>query len=147
MTDATNSITQFFQALEQETIAGDFPALAKRFSESFLAASPSGAKVAQRSIFAQMLPARKEQFEKMGKNSTKLISLETTKIDARYTLAKARWQLTFTRDGQNPREVFAESTYIVDTGLEPFQIILYLTSQDLPKVLAERGITAPDCQT
>jgi ketosteroid isomerase-like protein len=64
---ATNSITQFFQALEQETIAGNFPALAERFSETFLAASPSGAKVAQRSLFAQMLPARKEQFENMAR--------------------------------------------------------------------------------
>ena len=137
---ATNSITRFFQALEQETIAGNFPALAERFSETFLAASPSGAKVAQRSLFAQVLPARKQQFEKMGKSSTKLISLEKTPLDARYTLAKTRWQLTFARDGQEPQEVFADSTYVVDTGAEPFQIILYLTSQDLPKVLAERGI-------
>ena len=137
---ATHSITQFFHALEQETIAGNFSALAERFSESFLAASPNGARVAQRSFFTQMLPARKVQFEKMGKNSTRLISLETTEIDARYTMAKTRWQLTFAREGQDTQEVFADSTYIVDTGAEPFQIILYLTSQDLPKVLAERGI-------
>jgi ketosteroid isomerase-like protein len=140
VTDAINSITQYFRALEQETIAGNFSALAERFSETFLAASPGGARLAQRSVFAQMLPARKEQFEKMGKNSTKLVSLETTEIDARYTLAKTRWQLTFTRDGQSSQVVFADSTYIVDRGAEPFQIILYLTSQDLPKVLAERGI-------
>ena len=137
---ATNSINQFFRALEQETIAGNFSALAERFSETFLAASPNGAKVAQRSFFAQMLPARKQQIEKMGKNTTKLISLETTEIDARYTLAKTRWLLTFPREGQDTQEVFADSTYIVDTGVEPFQIILYLTSQDLPKVLAKRGI-------
>jgi hypothetical protein len=140
LNNPTNAIEHFFHALEHETVTGNFPALAERFSESFLAASPSGAKIAQRSLFAQMLPARKLQFEKMGKNSTKLISLETTEIDARYTLAKTRWQLTFARDGKSPQEVFADSTYIVDTGAEPFQIILYLTSQDLPKVLAQRGI-------
>jgi hypothetical protein len=135
-----NAIGQFFKALEQETIAGDFPALAAHFSEPFLAASPSGARVAQRALFVQAMPARKELFEKMGKNSTRLISLETTEIDARYTLAKTRWQLTFQREGHDPQEVFADSTYIVDTVTQPFQIILYLTSQDLPKVLAERGI-------
>jgi hypothetical protein len=136
----TNSINRFFQALEQETIAGNFSALAQRFSETFLAASPSGAKVAQRSVFVQKLPERKQQFEKMGKNSTKLVSLETTEIDTRYILARTRWQLTFARDGESSQEVFADSTYIVDTGAEPFQIILYLTGQDLPTVLAERGI-------
>ena len=140
MDNSTNSIERFFQELEQETISGNFPALAERFSETFLSAGPNGSKIAQRSLFAQSVPARKQQIEKMGDNSTKLISLETTKIDARYTLAKTRWQLTFKREGQDAQEVFADSTYVVDTGVEPFQIILYLTSQDLPKVLAERGI-------
>ena len=141
MNKPNTEIERFFQALEDETVTGNFPALAERFAENFLAASPSGAKVAQRSVFAQVLPARKQQFEQMGKSSTKLISLETTVLDERYALAKTRWQLTFARDGNEPQKVFADSTYIVDTGAQPFQIILYLTSQDLPKVLAERGIT------
>ena len=140
MDNSTNSIERFFHALEQETVTGNFPALAERFAENFLAASPSGAKVAQRSAFAQVLPARKQQFEQMGKSSTKLISLETTALDERYALAKTRWQLTFARNGKEPQKVFADSTYIVDTGAEPFQIILYLTSQDLPTVLKEKGI-------
>jgi hypothetical protein len=137
---ATQSIAQFFQGLEEETANGNMGALAERFSESFLAASPSGAKVAQRTVFAETMPSRKQAFEKLGCRSTRLVSLETTVLDARYTLARTRWQLTFARDGQDPQEVFADSTYIVDTGEEPFQIILYLTSQDLPKVLAECGI-------
>jgi hypothetical protein len=137
---ATHSIAQFFQGLEEETANGNMGALAERFSESFLAASPSGAKVAQRTVFAETMPSRKQAFEKLGCRSTRLVSLETTVLDARYTLARTRWQLTFARDGQDPQEVFADSTYIVDTGEEPFQIILYLTSQDLPKVLAECGI-------
>ena len=141
MNKPISEIKRFFQALEHETVIGNFPALAERFAENFLAASPSGAKVAQRSIFAQVLPARKQQFEQMGKSSTKLISLETTALDERYALAKTRWQLTFGRDGKEPQKVFADSTYILDMGSEPFQIILYLTSQDLPKVLAEQGIT------
>jgi hypothetical protein len=137
---ATHSIAQFFQGLEEETANGNMGALAERFSESFLAASPSGAKVAQRTVFAETMPSRKQAFDKLGCRSTRLVSLETTVLDARYTLARTRWQLTFARDGQDPQEVFADSAYIVDTGEEPFQIILYLTSQDLPKVLAERGI-------
>jgi hypothetical protein len=137
---ATQSIAQFFQGLEEETANGNMAALAERFSESFLAASPSGAKVAQRTVFAETMPSRKQAFDKLGCRSTRLVSVETTVLDARYTLARTRWQLTFARDGQGPQEVFADSTYIVDTGEEPFQIILYLTSQDLPKVLAECGI-------
>jgi hypothetical protein len=136
----TNTIEYFFEAVERETVAGDMAALAERFSETFLAASPGGAKMAQRSMFTQGMPARKQMFDKLGCKGTKLVSLETSCIDARYTLAKTRWQLTFEREGLARQEVFADSTYIVDMVAEPFQIILYLTSQDLPTVLKERGI-------
>lgn len=140
MENPSDAIERFFQSLERETITGDMTAVTRRFAEPFLAASPGGAKVAQRSTFTQEMPARKELFDKLGAHPPRLIALETTKLDARYTLAKSRWQLTFERAGLPPQEVFADSTYIVDTGEEPFKIILYLTSQDLPKLLAERGI-------
>ena len=144
MENPSNAIERFFQSLERETITGDMAALAERFAEPFLAAGPSGAKVAQRSAFTQGMPARKELFDKLGCRSTRLISLETTELDARYALVKTRWQLTFEREGLSRQEVFADSTYIVDTGAgtneSNFKIILYLTSQELPKVLAERGI-------
>ena len=140
MNHPSNSIERFFEAVERETVAGEMAALAMRFAEPFLAASPSGAKVAERAVFAQGVPQKKQMFDKLGSKGTKLISLETSAIDGRYTLVKTRWQLTFEREGLARQEVFADSTYIVDTGVEPFQIILYLTSQDLPTVLKERGI-------
>jgi hypothetical protein len=136
----TNAIERFFKSIEDHTVMGDIPAVAEHFSETFLAAGPNGVKIAQRSAFAQGLPERKQMFDKLGAQPPRLVSLKTSALDARHTLAKSRWQLIFARDGQEPREVFADSIYIVDTGEEPFTIILYLTSQDLPKVLAERGI-------
>ena len=140
MNKPSNTVEHFFHALEQETATGDMAALAERFSASFMAASPNGAKIAQRSMFVESMPARKQLFDKLGCRPARLVSLETTALDARYTLAKTRWQLTFVREGQEQQDVFADSTYLVDTGAEPFQIILYLTSQDLSKVLVERGI-------
>jgi len=136
----SNAVEHFFYALEHETASGDMAALAERYSESFLAASPSGSKIAQRSVFVESMPSRKQFFDKLGCKPARLVSLETTALDARYTLAKTRWQLTFVREGQEQQDIFADSTYLVDTGAEPFQIILYLTSQDLSKVLVERGI-------
>ena len=135
-----NRVEEFFHQLERETAEGNFAALANRFAEQFVAASPSGAKVAPRSVFIESMPQRKEVFEKLGAKPARLVSLETSVLDARYALAKGRWLLEFAREGQPPQEVLADSTYIVDTGTEPFRIILYMTSQELPKVLVERGI-------
>lgn len=136
----TDAIARFFQLLEQETAEGNFPALAERFNEVFLAAGPYGAKIAQRAAFTEGLPERKQIFDKLGAHPPRIVSLEWSALDARYVLAKTRWQLGFGHEGQPEQQVFAGSTYIVDTGEEPFRIVLYLTSQDLPKVLAERGI-------
>ena len=140
MRHPSKAIEHFFKSLEDQTAMGNIPAVAEHFSETFLAVGPSGAKVARRSAFAQGLPERKQMFDKLGARAPRLVSLEITALDARYTFARSRWLLIFARDGQEPQEVFADSTYIVDTGAEPFKIILYLTSQDLPPVLKERGI-------
>ena len=140
MDHPTNAIERFFKSIEDKTAMGNIPALAEHFSETFLAAGPYGAKIAQRSAFAQGLPERKQIFDKLGCRSTRLVSLETSALDARYTLAKSRWQLTFVLEEQPAQDIFADSIYIVDTGEEPFKIVLYLTSQDLPIVLKERGI-------
>ena len=115
MNKPSNDLEHFFHALEQETASGNMAALAERFSASFLAASPNGSKIAQRSVFVESMPSRKQFFDKLGCKPARLISLETTALDARYTLAKTRWQLTFARDGQDSQEVFADSIYIVDT--------------------------------
>ena len=138
--DTVTRVEEFFHQLERETAEGNFAALANRFAEQFVAASPSGAKVAPRSVFIESMPQRKEVFEKLGAKPARLVSLETSVLDARYALAKGRWLLEFAREGQPPQEVLADSTYVVDTGTEPFRIILYMTSQELPKVLVERGI-------
>ena len=135
-----NAVSRFFHSLERETGEGDFAALADRFAEEFLAAGPEGVKIANRSAFAQGLPQRKQAFDKLRAQPARLVSLESTALDARYMLAKGRWLLVFAPEGKGPVEVIAESTYVVDTGEEPFRIVVYLTSQDLAKVLSERGI-------
>ena len=133
-------VEEFFRQLERETAEGNFAALAERFAEQFMAASPSGPKIAPRSVFVEGMPERKDMFDKLGAKPARLVSLETSVLDARYALAKGHWLLEFAREGQPPQKVLADSTYVVDTVAEPFRIILYMTSQDLPKVLVERGI-------
>ena len=140
MDHPTNAIERFFKSLEDQTVMGNISAVAEHFAEAFLAAGPNGAKIAQRAAFVQALPERKQLFDKLGCRSRSLVSLETTALDARYVMAKTRWLFTFARDGQQAQDVFANSIYIVDTGEEPFQIILYLSSQDLPRLLSERGV-------
>ena len=82
-------------------------------------------------------------FDRLGCQSTALVSLEEKPLDARYVMASTRWRMTFARNGAKSEDVLVDSIYIVDTGGEAFKIVFYLASQDLMQILRQRGIT-PD---
>jgi hypothetical protein len=69
-----------------------------------------------------------------------LESLRETALDARYVLANTEWRMTFNSAGGKREEVIAGSVFIVDTGSDPFKILLYLARQDIFAVLRARGI-------
>ena len=76
--------------------------------------------------------------------STKLASLQETRLDDRYTLARTEWQWQFAPSGDAPTELTLPSTFIVDrSGSEP-RIVLYMMHHDIARLLKEHGlISAP----
>jgi hypothetical protein len=89
--------------------------------------------------FALALPKRKQIFDELGCRSTSLVSLEEAAMDARYVLAKTRWRIEFARESVE-KSIKVNSVFLVDTGQEPFRIVLYLASQDIFAVMREKGI-------
>jgi hypothetical protein len=88
------------------------------------------------------VPKRKQLFDSLGLHSTTLVWLREDRLDARYIMASTRWCMSFAREKGEPRDVLADSVYIVDTGGEAFKIVFYLAHQDIVQTLKERGIMA-----
>jgi hypothetical protein len=140
MNNSPSAIERFFHAFQKNTASGDIAAQTAQFAETFLAANPAGAQAVRNSDFALALPRRKQLFDKLGCTSTMLESLRETALDARYVLANTEWRMTFNSAGGKREEVIAGSVFIVDTGSDPFKILLYLARQDIFAVLRARGI-------
>lgn len=138
----TSLIARFFESFARQSSSNDTQTQVAQFADTFLAAGPQGAKCVRAADFAQALPKRKQLFDSLGCQSTTLVSLEETPLDARYVLARTKWQMTFSRSNGELEEVLADSTFIVDTAADEFRIVLYLANQDIMQVLKDRGISA-----
>jgi hypothetical protein len=138
----TTAIEDFFRLFTHHTNQGDIPAQVGQFAASFLAAGPQGANCVRRDDFALFVPQRKRLFESAGLRSTELARIQTEALDARFCSARTWWKMVFASGTPAPQEILVESTYIVDTGIEPFQIVFYLAHQDIMAILKERGILA-----
>jgi len=142
MEQVETPVRRFFENYVRANESGDMAKTAAQFAEEFLAAGPQGAKCVKAADFAVALPKRKELFQRLGSRATTLVALEEQALDARYALVKTRWRMEFEREGRAKEDVFVESTSLVDCGVEPFRIVLYLAHQDIMAVLRERGILA-----
>lgn len=132
----TQSLETFLRTLEHNC---DISKAASCFADTFLAAGPDGVTVVKAADFALALPRRKKMFEEMGCRSATLDSVMETKIDARYTMAQAKWRMTFVRGEAQPANLLVGSTCIIDTHDE-WKILLYLPHQDITTLLRRQGI-------
>jgi len=141
---ATEGLRSFFAAFERESAAPDVDGLARLYAPAILVAGPNGSQIVSRDDLLRAIPKRKQMFEAAGHRSTKLASLQETRLDDRYTLARTEWQWQFAPSGDAPTELTLPSTFIVDrSGSEP-RIVLYMMHHDIARLLKEHGlISAP----
>ncbi|KAA6457487.1 hypothetical protein DYQ86_21875 [Acidobacteria bacterium AB60] len=140
MKNPQSAVEVFFHDYARHTDTGDVPELAACFADTFVAGNPQGAQAVRASDFALVLPKRIKYFESLGCRRTELISLEPVELDRRYVSARTRWRLTFERPGGEALPLEVESTYLVDTGVQPFRFLVYIAHQDIMEVVKERGI-------
>ena len=135
-----SALQHFLSTYAQHSAAGNIPALVAQFAETFLVAGPTGSQCIRSSDFARALPRRTELFASLGCQPAELIAVEESPLDNRYALVRTTWRFTFTRR-QNAAEIIdSESIFLIDTGSDPFRILLYLTPHDIMETIRRRGI-------
>ncbi len=139
MKQVDDALSRFIRSFEHNSSSGNASEAGKQFAEQFLVVSPHGAQCVRSVDFAAALPKRKELFDGLGRQSSELIGLKEVRLDQRYVLARTRWRFIFEAPGEKQEAVEVESTFMIDTGVEPFQIIVYLAHQDIMEILKQRG--------
>jgi hypothetical protein len=140
MQPPSESIERFFRTFESNASSHDVTAQASQFTDVFMAATPHGAQAVRAGDFALALPKKKQLFDKLGCQSTTLVSVREKRLDARYVMARTQWKMAFARPDAAAQDVVVESVFIVDTGGDQSKIVFYLANQDIMQVLKDRGI-------
>ena len=140
MEETRTALEEFFRHFLCNAEDGDVTTEVAQFAAAFLAAGPQGASCVRREDFAVVLPKRRQLFKSVGLRSTEFVSMRAETLDARFSMARTRWRMRFESTPQPPQEIVVDSTFLVDTSVQPFQIVLYLAHQDIMTILKERGI-------
>ena len=142
MNRKVSAVKEFLDTYARHTATRNIPALVSQFADTFLVAGPTGSQCVRSADFARALPRRVELFASLGCQPAELISVEESPLDTRYALVRTIWRFTFTRPENDPETIDSESIFLIDTGSDPFRILVYLTPRDIMDTLRQRGIAA-----
>ena len=141
----THPISAFFARYEEGANTFDPELMASLFTDEFMAGGPDGVSCgrndeALREAFVQ----RKAFFGTIGFRRAKVLDIASTPLDARYTMARVHWQLTFEKRQGEPRDFRFHITYFLhDPGTGP-KVAFWISHEDERKVMREAGLIPAD---
>jgi hypothetical protein len=140
MTDLDTRVREFFDCYQKANAEFDIQKIAACYADAFMFGGPSGVQPVRKEDFINVLPRRKEFFRSIGLVSSTVVSLEISKLDSKYALARAVWQMRFERDGIQRITDENSSTYVLCATENRFEIVFQIDHQDLAKKVQELGL-------
>lgn len=132
-------IHSFFEKFEAATNRGDNEELVSLYAETFIFGGQQGTPAVKRDDFKMILPKRQEFFKSIGLVTTKLVSLDATSIDEKYSLVKVTWKITFAKNDQKIEDDTL-ATYILFHNGDESKIALQIDHQDLMERVKRLGL-------
>ena|SRR5689334_14446198 len=135
-----NRIKKFFEGVEQASSTLDLELIDSQFADQFIFADPKGTRVVEKQKFLPALPKRREFFKSIGHQSTKVLSLDETRIDDQYTMVKAHFLMQFQKPSGGVAEARVDSTYILFMKEETPKIVMQIEHEDMKEAMQARGL-------
>jgi hypothetical protein len=140
MNQVSDIVRKFFADYERGSNAPDPELVAVQYSDAFMFAGPQGGQPINKVDFLKALPKRAGFFKTVGLTSSKIQSLEETRLDDNYLLVKAYWKMRFEKDRQPPIVAEISATYILYQREDLLRIVFQLDHQDLMKRVQDLGL-------
>jgi ketosteroid isomerase-like protein len=140
MNQVSDIVRKFFEDYERGSNAPDPELIASQYSDSFMFASPQGGQAVKKDDFLKALPKREGFFKTVGLTSSKIQSLEETRLDDNYVLVKVHWKMRFEKDREQPIVAEISATYILYQREDSLRIVFQLDHQDLMKRVQDLGL-------
>ena len=135
-----NRIKKFFEEVELASNTLDLTLIDAQFADQFIFADPHGTRVVEKQNFLAFLPQRREFFQSIGHQSTKVLSLDETQLDDQYTMVKAHFLMTFQKASGETAEANVDSTYFLFMKGDAPKIVMHMEHEDLKEAMQARGL-------
>jgi hypothetical protein len=140
MSSTTPGVQEFFDRYARSRSALDIELIASQYPDSFMVAGPTGARVAEKAAVLAAFPKGQEFLKAAGHQSTKVVSLEQTRLDEHYLLARVQFVWRFEKAPAKPIDVEVDSTFILYVDHGAPTIVFQQEREDFQEALRARGV-------
>jgi hypothetical protein len=139
--DMMGKIQEFFARYEEGANTFDPELMSSLYMAEFMAGDPNGVSCGRNdeSLKASFVK-RKAFFEQIGFKRAKVLSVDATPLDDKYTMAKTHWQMTFEKEPGDALDFkFFITYFIFDSGSGP-KAAFWISHEDEQKVMRDAGL-------
>ena len=140
MNTTTPAVQEFFDQYAQSRSVFDIDLIASQYADYIMFAGPDGARVAEKSAILAAFPKGQEFLKALGHQSTKVLSLDESRLDDHYLLVQAQFGWRFEKSPAQPIEVKIESTFILYLNNRSLKIVFQQEREDFQQALRARGV-------
>jgi len=140
MNTTTPAVQEFFDQYAQSRSALDIDLIASQYPDSIMFAGPNGARVAEKSAILAAFPKGQEFLKAHGHKSTKVLSLDESRLDDHYVLVRAQFVWRFEKSSAQPIDVRVDSTFILYINNGSPKIVFQHEREDFQQALRARGV-------
>ena len=140
MSSTTPLVREFFDQYARNRSALDIGLITSQYSDSFMFADPKGARVAEKPAVVAAFPKGKEFLEGAGYQSTKVVSLDETRLDEHYVLARVQFLWRFEKAPAQPMDVEVDSVFILYVNHDVLTIVFQQEREEFQETLRARGV-------
>lgn len=140
-------VEAFFARYEEAANSFDPELTASLYTAEFMAGDPNGVSCGRndqtlRDAFVQ----RKDLFRQIGFRRAKILRVDAAVLDAKYTMAKVHWHMTFEKQPGHPLDFrFFITYFLYDAGDGP-RAAFWISHEDEQRVMREAGLIPDDAR-
>ena len=127
----------FFRCYEQANNDFDIQVISKLYADVFMFGNAQGVRAVKKDDFLKVLPRRKEFMKAAGLLSSRVDSVESSRLDSKYTLVKTVWDMRFQVENRGDVSRKTSATYILSTTADACEIVFQLDHQDLMEIVQD----------
>jgi hypothetical protein len=144
MNATTPGVREFFEQYTRSRTAMDLDLIASQYPDAFMMAGPNGPRTVEKSMILGAFTSGQSFLKASGHKSTRVLSLDETRLDQRYVLVRAQFVWRFAKASAQPTDVTISSTFVLDTGADATKIVFQHEHEDFQQALRASGVLPPN---